>query len=64
MKPTLQELEEASLAAVALHCPLCGVIGKQNFCKSCNFKWGNNKLYISNTNPTISWDSEANSPKE
>lgn len=44
-----KELEALSLEALNQHCPLCGQIGKDNYCENCKFKWKKGYLYFSNT---------------
>jgi len=48
IKVSQKQLENLSLNALYQHCPLCGVIGKNYYCKKCNFKWKKGRIYFSN----------------
>lgn len=50
IKVSQKQLEELSLESLYQHCPFCGKIGKNHYCKDCNFKWKKGYLYFSNPN--------------
>ena len=47
------KLETNSLDSLGQHCPLCGKISNNFFCKDCVFKWEADKLYFTNSNSNI-----------
>lgn len=50
IKVSQKELENNSLDDLYQHCPLCGKIGKNQFCKQCNFKWKKGYVYFNKSN--------------
>ena len=45
-KKKLEILEKISLDGLNQHCPLCGRVGKNLYCKECDFKWEKDMIYI------------------
>ena len=43
---SLNQLEEVSLDALYKHCPLCGQICDNFYCKECDFKYEKGKIYF------------------